>query len=289
MSKILGYSQEKLLTMKTSDVTYPGDVDQHSDIAQQLFTGESKGFSTEKRYVHKNGNIVWSETTVFPIRDNEGNFKYMVCRLRDITEQKRLEGELRQSHKMEAIGTLAGGIAHEFNNVLGIIIGNTELAIDDVPEWNPAKDCLKEILSASLRAKDAVRHILTFARKSYIERKPVPISPIIRDSFKLLRASLPSTIDIRQDLSCEHDTVLADPTQINQVLVNLCTNSSHAMREEGGVLDVSLENVILDEKTVTKYEDLSPGSYVKLTVKDTGHGIKPEIIDRIFDPYFTTK
>ncbi len=156
----------------------------------------------------------------------------------DVTDIKEMENQLRQAHKMEAMGTLAGGIAHEFNNVLGIIIGNTELAIDDVPEWNPAKSCLEEIRSASLRAKDVVRHILSFARKTHIERKPVPINPIIRDSFKLLRASLPSTIDIRQDFSCEHDTVLADPTQINQVLVNLCTNAAHAMREEGGILDV---------------------------------------------------
>ena len=125
-------------------------------------------------------------------------------------------------------------------------------SIDDVPEWNPAKDCLEEIRSASLRAKDVVRHILSFARKSHIERKPVPISPIIRDTFKLLRASLPSSIDIRQDISCEHDTVLADPTQINQVLVNICTNSAYAMREEGGVLDVRLEDIVLDEESVNQ-------------------------------------
>ncbi len=131
--------------------------------------------------------------------------------------------------------------------------------------------------------------MLSFARKSHIEKKPVPLSPIIKDSFKLLRASLPSSIDIRQDISCEHDTVIADPTQISQVIMNICTNSAHAMQEEGGVLDVKFEDVLLDEEMVTQYEDLSPGSYVKLTVKDTGHGIKPEIIDRIFDPYFTTK
>ncbi len=206
-----------------------------------------------------------------------------------IEEKERLEAELHQSHKMEAIGTLAGGIAHEFNNILGVIIGNAELGLIGVPEWNPAKNCLEEIRSASLRAKDVVWNILSFTRKSITEREPVSISPIIRDSFKLLRATIPSTIEMLQNISCKNDTVMADPTQINQVLVNLCTNSAHAMRKEGGVLDVSLENVTLDEKTVAQYEDLSPGNHVKLTVKDTGHGIKPDIIDRIFDPYFTTK
>jgi signal transduction histidine kinase/DNA-binding response OmpR family regulator len=207
-----------------------------------------------------------------------------------IEEKERLEAELHQSHKMEAIGTLAGGIAHEFNNILGIIIGNTELGIMGVPEWSPAKNCLEEIRSASLRAKDVVWNILSFTRKSVTERKPVSISPIIRDSFKLLRAIIPSPIEMLQNIACENDIIMADPTQINQVLVNLCTNSAHAMREEGGFLDVSLENVTLDENTVAQYyEDLSSGNHVKLTVKDTGHGIKPETIDRIFDPYFTTK
>ncbi len=207
-----------------------------------------------------------------------------------IEEKERLEAQLRQSHKMEAIGTLAGGIAHEFNNILGIIIGNTELGIMGVPEWSPAKNCLEEIRSASLRAKDVVWNILSFTRKSVTERKPVSISPIIRDSFKLLRAIIPSPIEMLQNIACENDIIMADPTQINQVLVNLCTNSAHAMREEGGFLDVSLENVTLDENTVAQYyEDLSSGNHVKLTVKDTGHGIKPETIDRIFDPYFTTK
>ena len=204
------------------------------------------------------------------------------------SKQKKLEGMLRQAHKMESIGTLAGGIAHEFNNILGIIIGNTELAIDDVPEWNPAKEYLKEIQSASLRAKDVVRQILGFARKSVFKLIPVQIGPIIKESLKLIRASAPATIEIRQDLSCASDTVMADPSQISQVLMNLCINAKNAMQEEGGVLEVKLEDAIFDERSAIRYEGLSPGNYVKLTAKDTGHGMDPKIIDRIFDPYFTT-
>ena len=237
--------------------------------------------------------------TVFPVEITSGTFdikgrKKIIGAIRDISERieadqkrKTLESQLLQSQKMESIGTMAGGIAHDFNNILGIIIGNTELAIDDVPEWNPAKGCLEEIRSASLRAKDVVRHILSFARKSVTERKPLEITPVIKDSLKLLRASIPKTIEISQDFSCKHDTILADPIQINQVLMNLCTNASHAMREKGGVLEVILRNVELEMGN--EELDLEPGRYVKLTVSDTGPGIDSGIIARIFDPYFTTK
>jgi len=214
---------------------------------------------------------------------------------REITERKRVEKEreklqeqLLQSKKAEAIGSLAGGTAHEFNNILGIIIGNTELAINDVPESNPARECLEEIQSASLRAKEVVRQLLGFARKSVFQLMPVQISPIISETLKLLRASIPTTIEIRRNISCKSDTVMADSSQINLVLLNLCANAKNAMQEEGGVLEVNLENTSLDEASATRYEGLSPGNYVKLTVKDSGHGIDSKIIDRIFDPYFTT-
>ncbi|HIJ56815.1 MAG TPA: response regulator [Deltaproteobacteria bacterium] len=207
----------------------------------------------------------------------------------DVTERKWLESQLQQAHKMEAVGTLAGGIAHDFNNILGIIIGNTELAIDDVPEWNPARHNLNEVHKACIRARDVVRQILTFSRQAGPQLKPAKISPIITESLKLIRSSIPSTIEIRQNISNEFDTVNANPTQINQILLNLCANAAHAMEEKGGVLEVTLENVTFHEESVKPKPELSPGVYVKLSVRDTGHGIKPENLDRIFDPYFTTK
>ncbi len=222
-------------------------------------------------------------------RDQKGNPIKIIGSMRDISERKRLESRLRQSQKMETMGALAGGIAHEFNNILGVIIGNTQLAIGDVPEGNPARDCLKVIQTSSLRAKDIVRQIMGFAGKSVFQLMPIQISPIIRDALILIRASIPATIEIRENISCESDMVMADPTQINQMLTNLCINAKNAMQEKDGVLEVKLENTSLDETSATSYEGLSPGNYVKLTVKDSGHGIDPKNIDRIFDPYFTTR
>jgi len=161
--------------------------------------------------------------------------------------------------------------------------------MDDVPECNPARRNLEEILTASMRAKDLVKQILAFSRQNLQGMKPVRISPIVKETLKLLRSSIPKTIKIHQNISSESDTVLADPTQINQVLMNLCTNAAHAMEEKGGVLEVSLEHMELDEDSAIYYHDLSLDKYIRLTVSDTGHGIEPKILERIFEPYFTTK
>ena len=228
------------------------------------------------------------ELFAFPMRNESGKVTGVVEYVSDITERKRLEAQLQQSHKMEAIGTLTGGIAHDFNNILGIILGNLELALDDVPEWNRAKFNLEEIRTASLRAKDVVRQLLSFARKTGLEKKPTNIIPFVKESLNLMRSSIPTSIEIFQNIAKDVDTILADPTQINQVLINLCTNADHAM-PDGGMLEVSLKNVELDEDTSAQYPDLDPGRYVNLTVSDTGQGINPEFKDRIFDPYFTTK
>lgn len=211
---------------------------------------------------------------------------------RDVTEQERLKHQLQQAQKMEAIGTLAGGIAHDFNNILGIILGNTELAMDDVRDWNPAWYNLEEIKSASLRAKSVVRQLMSFARKTTLEKKPTNIIPIVRESLKLLRSSIPTSIEFRQNIPQKVHTIQADPTQINQILINLCTNAYHAM-PDGGILEVSLKHLTFDENTPNQYPDqytgLIPGRYVNLIISDTGHGISDEEIERIFDPYFTTK
>ena len=229
------------------------------------------------------------ELFAFPMLDDFGSPRWVVEYVRDTTERKELETKLQQAHKMEAVGTLAGGIAHDFNNILGIILGNTELAIDDVPEWNRARHNLQEVRKACLRARDVVKQILTFSRQSDHQLRPIKISPIIEDALKLLRSSIPTTIKIRHNISCESDVVHADATQINQVLINLCANAAYAMKENGGILEVNLENIELDKDALAFNQNLTPGKYLRLFVKDTGDGIEPEIIDRIFDPYFTTK
>ncbi len=207
----------------------------------------------------------------------------------DITQRKRIEEELAQAHKMEAIGTLAGGIAHEFNNVIGIILGNAELALDDVPDWNPAKESLKTIRSASFRAKEVVRQILAFARKSMMAREPFEITMVVKECLKLMRASIPTTIDIKTNIVSEPQLVLGNATEIHQVLMNLCTNAAQSMGTKTGTIHVDLSQIALDQKAAGSYEGIAAGDYVRLCVKDNGCGMKPETLARIFEPYYTTK
>ncbi|MGD2150886.1 MAG: PAS domain S-box protein, partial [Desulfobacterales bacterium] len=278
-----GWSHEELTTKKITNI--------NTLTKKQVFQEMERAKKEQRRrfyFQHRlsNGNIRDVEVYSGPIQLHGKELLYSI--IHDITEQKELEAQLRQAYKMESIGTLAGGIAHDFNNILGIILGNTELAMDDVPEWNPARLNLEEVRTASLRAKDVVRQLLSFARKTGPERKPININSVITGALKLLRSSIPTSIEIRSNITKESQVILADPTQINQVMINLCTNAAQAVEDEDGVIEVILEKVALEESTA-QYYGLSPGLYARLTVNDTGHGIDPEIQDRIFDPYFTTR
>ena len=205
------------------------------------------------------------------------------------TEKKQLEEQLLHSQKMEAIGTLAGGIAHDFNNILGVIVGYTELALLNISETDPLRGKLDQVLKASGRATDLVKQILAFSRKDKQKLMPISISPIVKEAIKMLRSSLPTTIEIRMDIKNSNTLILSDPSQIHQILMNLCTNASHALYDNKGLLKISLEDLDVDEETASKHADLQTGRYQKLTVSDNGEGIKPKIMDRIFDPFFTTK
>ncbi|NIM17090.1 MAG: response regulator [Candidatus Aminicenantes bacterium] len=211
--------------------------------------------------------------------------------IRDITDRKTLEQRLFQAQKMEAIGTLAGGIAHDFNNILGVILGYTELLMDDLPEGSQEHLNTRQILTAAERAKELVKQILAFSRQSKGERKPVKLSTVINEALRLLRSTLPSTIEIRQDIRVDPgaDVVLADVTRLHQVMMNLGANAAHAMQKNGGIMDVILDEVYLDAGDVVDHKEIKPGPYLRLTVSDTGHGISPEVMERIFDPFFTTK
>lgn len=213
--------------------------------------------------------------------------KLVLCIFYDITDQEKLESQKRQTQKMEAIGTLAGGIAHDFNNILGAVMGYTEMALGESTADNHLQFYLGQIFMACERASDLVKQILTFSRKSDDKLPlPVQVGPLIKEALKLLRASLPSTIKIHLDIRPGPCTVLADPTQIHQILMNLCTNAAYAMPEKKGELKISL---ISEEIKNGAPHGLSSGMYVKLTVSDTGVGIDPSLTGRIFDPFFTTK
>jgi PAS domain S-box-containing protein len=292
---MLGVERALMIGKPFSKFINRDDQDIYYHHQRELIETKSKQ-TCELGIVKKDGSQFHAQMECIPVFDENGKLDQIRAAMTDITVRKRAEGEkarlevqLRQAQKMESIGTIAGGIAHEFNNILGVIIGNNELALMDMPDWNPAKNCLKEIQKASLRAKDVVRNILSFARKTPAERTPIQISTVIKESLKLLRASIPTMIEIRQNISCEREMILADPTEVNQVLMNLCTNAVHATGVEAGALEVGLEPIALDKDSAAKYDGLNPGDFVKLTVRDTGHGIDPEIIGRIFDPYFTTK
>jgi PAS domain S-box-containing protein len=282
---ILGYDSSEIMGRSFTEFVYSQDLPRQRERFKRVLSGPIG--SDEYRLLSKSGEIRWVRTSSMPILEENQTIGLRGV-LSDITESKRFEFQLQQARKMESFGTLAGGIAHDFNNILGIIIGNTELAMDDVPKWKPAHLNLEEVLTASFRARDVVRQLLSFARRTNIEKKPVNIGRIIQESLKWLRSSIPTSIELRQNISKDIDTILANPTQINQILINLSTNAHHAM-PYGGILEISLKNVELDEASAAQHPDLTPGRYVNLKVSDTGQGISAREMDRIFDPYFTTK
>lgn len=208
--------------------------------------------------------------------------------IRDISKLRQLEKQLRQAQKMEVIGTLASGIAHDFNNILSIIMGYIDLSLDSRTNEIVIKQNLRQAMKAAHRAKDLVQQILTFSRRGEKQKGPVRINPIVKEVIKLIRASLPATIEIRQDISEKQYIVLADPTQLHQVMMNLCTNAAQAMQKDGGVLEVVLSDLNRDLESIYE-EPLAPSPYLRLTVSDNGPGMSAEIKERIFEPFFTTK
>jgi len=242
-----------------------GTIRRHESISRALFDGQDRLVEYQ--------SIGRDITDIILAREEKANF----------------EKQLQQAQKMEAIGTLAAGIAHDFNNILGAIIGYTEIGLMGMTRQDPLRMNLEQVLEASNRAKKLVSQILAFSRQSEQEKRPIDVVPVVKEAMKLLRASVPTTIDIRQHISTRVGDIFGDPTEFHQVLMNLCTNAANAMRETGGILTVSLDDVLIDAETSARYPDITPGRYLKLTVKDTGQGMSPEVRERIFEPYFTTR
>lgn len=287
---VTGYSDAEIRAMKLLDFHPPEEHDRIAEVTEELLrTGKRR---VEFLVRTKSGRCLPYEFNASLIRDEVGTPQY-VCsvgrdmgdRLKAEEEKRKLEERLRHAHKLEAIGTLAGGIAHDFNNLLTAIIGYAELA--KLRTGTPAgsiDENIQAILQAGHRAKELVRQILTFSRQSEQKKMPTPVVQIVREVLKLIRATIPSTIEIVVEIPEQGGTVFADPSQINQVILNLCTNAVHAMEDKGGRLTLALENVMVENGG-----RLSAGPYVKLTVSDSGQGIGPKALERIFDPYFTTK
>lgn len=250
-----------------------------------------RGETWSGRFINrrKDGTKYEEEATISPVRDATGRVVNYVAVKRDITHEVHLESQLRQAQKMEAIGLLSGGIAHDFNNVLGAIIGNAQLATLDLDPAHPAAEAVDQILVASRRASQMVRQILTFARQESRERRRVDLEPIVAESVRLLRATLPAGITIVASLGTGLPAVLADETQIQQVIVNLATNAWHAMEGRPARLTVELDAVRVDAALVASNADLHPGGYLRLRVTDTGTGMEASLLERIFEPFFTTK
>jgi len=284
LCEILGYPKEEIFKMNWNDFVVSTEKDQLEEIWQNFLTTKQPADSFcwivrkdgSKRYIHNRYSAHGEEDSFY-------------CVTIDLTEQKTMEGMLTQAQKMEAIGTLAGGIAHDFNNILSSIMGFTDMAMLEIPEGSNAKENMKEVHQASMRARDLVRQIFAFSQKNIKEKKLIEPHFIIKEAIKFLRATIPTTITIKQKIDAEPGTIMADPTQIHQVLMNLSTNAVHAMQEKGGILEIGLITVNLKEEDIKNHSGLAPGKFMRLTVSDTGHGIAPEIADRIFDPFFTTK
>ena len=282
----LGYTRAEFSQLRIEDYEIDKSTKEIQDRIRQL--RNLSHYSFETRHKRKDGEIrdVVIDSKCIRVQGKP----YILCFLTDITEQKRseaewraLEKQLRQAQKMESIGTLAGGIAHDFNNILGIILGYAELVLLEAPENNDSLNKnVQQLMQAVDRAKKLVKQILTFSHQGDETPKPLVVNPIIKEALGMLRSTLPTTINIQHDIPKEPLTIMGNPTEVHQILMNLCTNAAQAMQGKTGVLKVELKEIDPDtgENGV---------SYMLLTVSDTGDGIPPDILERVFDPYFTTK
>ncbi len=298
----VGIDPDALLQRRSSaflsqvDMFAPDGTPLHMEQLRRVFQGEPfSGLEIALRN-RTTGEVFYRRMSANPIFNGEKRIEGAITVVQDITaakraekERARLEEQLRQSLKMEAVGTLAGGIAHDFNNMLAVVLGNAELALDDMKGDDGPRRNIEQIIKASKRARDLVRQILTFSRKSAQEKKPLRLTDLAKDTFRLLRGVLPSTVRMELDVKTGSDTVVGDASQIQQIVMNLAANGAYAMREKGGALTIGVSGLTLREGDPMPSPEMEPGRYVRLTVRDTGTGMTEEVRRRLFEPFFTTK
>ncbi len=287
--RLSGYSREEIIG-RTAYALGEDTYKSYSRIFAQMRV-DRKTWSDRETRIRKNGDRLDVYMTVSPVTDPQGRITNFVSVLRDITQEVRFQQHVFQSHKLEAIGALAGGIAHDLKNILTPVLINTEMAMEDLGDDHPLRPVLSEVLDAAKMGKDLVSQILTFSRRTPQQKIPVDVLKITRETLAFLRSSLPSDIEIRQHLDeevCARS--LADPTQIKQVLINLGSNAGYAMKQHGGLLDVTLSGIdLVEESTKGLSPDLAPGSYILISMQDTGEGMDEQTLEHIFEPFFTTK
>ncbi len=294
-ANMLGYTNEELVGQSAMTVVDPEDQEIFCREIEACFTSMNQASQKVFRKIKKDGTRLWvRETSRSIVGPNQEQMLLLTCE--DITEQKRVEDALEQSEKqlrhtqkMEAIGTLAGGIAHDFNNILGAILGYSELAMTQAKKESRLISYLEEVLTAGHRAKELVKQILAFSRRSDQEREAVDLNVMVQEALRMVRATLPTTIEIRSTLAMGSAVVFADPTQIHQVIMNLCANAEYSMREHGGLLILTVTSIEATENSTQEFSGLKPGTYLQLTIQDSGQGVSGQVLERIFEPFFTTK
>jgi len=297
VENIFGYGQKEVIGRHSEFLHVNREM--YEEFEAKIFPSlnECGVFHCEYRMRRKDGNVFCTENTVTEIVDDSGNRTGVVNVVRDITPRAQAEvphgvrGQvLGRSRVMEALGTFARGIAHDFNNILMPIAVNTELALRSVGETGQASEYLKDVLEAAQHGRQLLKQLAAFSRRNEHKREPIEIARVLKEALELLKTAVPASVEIRTCIGVDFSThILADPTQFHQVLLNLCTNAVNAMKESGGVLEVSLVSVEIDEKAVSPPADLEPGPYLRLTISDSGKGMSPESMERIFEPFFTTR
>lgn len=288
--EVLGYEYEEIIGMNWFENFIPVWLQEElMPVSKKLLNGDIESAEYhENPVLTKSGEerlIAWHNTV---LRDEGGNISGHLSSGEDISDKRHLETQLHQAQKMKSIGTLAGGIAHDFNNILAPIVGYTEMALEEIDENSFIYEDLQEIYKAANRATDLVKQILTFARRSDEKLQPIRVKPVVKDALKFLRSSIPASVDIKENITSD-SIVTANQTQLHQVLMNLCTNSQHAIGEKEGVIGIVVEDVDIIDRAEVNYRSLTPGQYVKISVSDNGIGIPEEALGSIFEPYYTTK